>query len=140
MVNDTVTLLSLLLTPATVIGCIAVVVLWFDSAKKAFYEKHKTEMHWLILGVFFSFLGSIVDNTYWGLAWSANYLEHPLADDLFHNGVFSNLPFRQITTLLAAYCHMRAAIVTDSKFFKWTVAIGWILGVALTAALYAGAR
>jgi len=138
MIHDTVTLLSLMLTPATIISCLAVTVLWFDSAKKAFYERHKTEMHWLILGVFFSFIGSMVDNTYWGLAWSASYLDDPAKEALFHNGVYSNLPFRQITTLVAAYCHVRAAVATQSLFLKWMLAIGWTLSITFTIALYAG--
>lgn len=128
--NGLVTFLSLALTPPTIVAAIAVVVIWYRSAKKALEAKERTEMHWLIMGVFVGFVGSVFDNAYWGIAWAADYLNHPSKDWWFQNGVFSNLPFRQIATLVAAYCHLRAAIA-GSKFLGLVLALGWLLSLVL---------
>lgn len=129
MIHDIFTYLSLVLTPLTIVGCVGVAIFYFRSATRALVEPEKTEMHWLLMGIFIGFLGSSVDNLYWGLAWTAEYLKHPIKEDLFHYGVMSNLPFRQLTTLAAAYCHIRAAIETDSRLFRFTLYGGWALSL-----------
>lgn len=68
-----------------------------------------TASEWLIAGVFISFLGMVADNAYWGIAWTFSFLESDYKGWWFQNGVFANVPFRQLPGILAAYCHIRAA-------------------------------
>lgn len=130
--NDFVTFLSLALTPPTIVVAIAVVFIFYKSFQNALSANERTERHWLIAGVFIGFFGGVFDNAYWGIAWAADYLDHPSRDFWFANGVFSNLPFRQIATLAAAYCHIRAAVDSNSRFFRGVLALSWGLGI-LTA-------
>lgn len=132
--HSAVTLLSLALTPATIIAAIVVLVLWWKSTKRAFWVRHKTEVQWFILGVSISFLGSVVDNFYWGLAWTADYTGHESRDALFKYGVYSNAPFRQLCTILAAVCHIRAAMTAQDRRFRAIIIIAWLTGL-LTAGL-----
>lgn len=116
-----VTLASLALTPATIIAAAVVVFLWWGSAKRAFWISHKSEVQWFVLGVTIGFIGSMVDNIYWGLAWAADYTGHESRDALFRYGVYSNTPFRQICTIGAAVCHIKAAVDTDSHLFRYSI-------------------
>lgn len=129
--HETVTLMSLALTPPTIIASIAVLSIWYQSTRKALANRQKTEMHWLIIGVFIGFTGSVVDNAYWGIAWATDFVGHTSKDWLFHYGVFSNLPFRQIATLAAAYCHIRAALTSNSRILRLVLLSGWIFGTLL---------
>ena len=130
--NEFVTFLSLVLTPPTIAAAVAVVLIFYKSFQNALSANEKTEKHWLIAGVFIGFFGGVFDNAYWGIAWAADYLDHPAKDWWFQNGVFSNLPFRQLATLAAAYCHIRAAVDSDSPFLRIVLALAWGLGI-LTA-------
>lgn len=136
MIHDVVTLLSLLMTPPTIIACLAVAYLFVTGAKSSLFEKDKSSTNWMILGIFVSFIGSTIDNLYWGLAWSLEYLNSPLSEDAFSNGVYSNLPFRQATTLVAALCHIKAAVDTDNQLLRATLISGWGLGIVLALSLY----
>lgn len=127
-----VTLASLAITPATIILSLMVVYVWFGGVKEALKKKGVsiTDLEWFIIGVWIGFLGSVIDNLYWGLAWTADYLNLSVKDWLFSHGPYSNLPFRQITTTLAAYCHLRAAINTKNSIMRAT-AITTAVGTAL---------
>jgi hypothetical protein len=74
--------------------------------KKSF----NAQMKWLICGIFIGFTGNLIDNFYWSLPWSLNYLNDPHTKLLQDFGCFPNLLFRQFMTLAAAYCHIRAFI------------------------------
>lgn len=132
-----ITLISLALTPATILMCAIVTVLWWKPTKEALFVTHKKDIHWFMIGVLVSFLGSMVDNFYWGLAWLADYYNAPERDNLFKYGVYPNTFFRQGATLVAAMCHIRAATLSDSKRFKALVLGVWgiTLGIAATLML-----
>ena len=134
--RDVATVISLSLTVPAVMGCLGVVWLWHDAAMKAWRTQHKTEMHWFVLGVSASFVGALVDNIYWGAAWNADYFNSMTRDALFSNGVYSNLVFRQGCTVFAAYCHVRAAVATDSRAFRLFITSSWIAGILLAVALF----
>ena len=116
---------SLALTPATIIACIAVLVMWSKGALKSVWSRHKTDVQWFMIGVVISFVGAAVDNLYWGLAWLADYTGSSLRDALFRNGVYSNVPFRQVCTVIAAGCHIKAALGSDSAIFRRCVYVFW---------------
>lgn len=104
------TLLSLALTPATIYLSIWVCYLWWSEATSGWHSDSRSPQDYFVMGVFISFAGGAVDNTYWGLAWTAHYLGLVVTSKLFDNGVLFNLPFRQVTTALAGYFHVRASI------------------------------
>lgn len=95
---------SLIMSVPTILGAIAVVFLW---GRPTIFQRATTR-DWIMLGVTISFVGQIGDNVYWGVAWTANFLDSPWASSLFQAGVFSNIPFRQGCGTVAAYCHLRA--------------------------------
>lgn len=136
LIRDIFTVISLSLSVPAIAGCMGVVWLWHDAAMKAWRLTHKTEMHWFIMGVAASFCGSLGDNVYWGVAWTADYFNHEYRDAIFRNGVYSNTIFRQACTLFAAYCHIRAAVSTNSRPFKVFITASWASGIALAAALF----
>jgi hypothetical protein len=113
-------LISLTITVPTVVFSIIVVYIWSPSTFEALGKKsiHKTEVDWFIIGVCIGFAGGIMDNIYWAFAWSADYLGLASKDRWFQNGVYSNIPFRQVAGSLAAICHIKAAMVTRSQLFK----------------------
>lgn len=131
-----VTLLSLGLTPLTIIGCCAVVYIWRKAAIKALKTREKTEVSWIILGVVVGFAGSFIDNLYWGLAWASDYAHLTPRDWLFKNGVYSNTPFRQVATIIAAVCHIRAGMLSTETILRWVLYIGAFTGILFTVTLF----
>lgn len=109
-IQDLAELLSLWLTTPTIVLGVYVVVLWFHGAFEAARKRNRNATDWFMLGVAIGFVGGCVDNGYWGLAWMASYLELESTQVWFNYGVFSNIPFRQVPGVLAAYCHVRSAI------------------------------
>ncbi len=98
---------SLLLTVPTIVFCVWVVWELYRLAWQAIAAENRNAIQWFIIGVTISFLGDAFDNLYWGVAWAAHYLDVPISEALFANGVFSNIPFRQTAGILAGYCHIR---------------------------------
>ena len=110
-------IISLSLTVPTVLLSAVVIVIWGKSSLSALKSKKRTGADWLIMGVIVSFIGSSLDNVYWGLAWGADFLGMASRDALFHHGVYANIPFRQIAGVIAAFCHIRGAL-------SWSVSKG----------------
>lgn len=135
-IRDIVTVASMGLTFTTIIACMGVLYLWWEAAWRAWKASHRTEVNWFVLGVVIGFGGGIVDNVYWGFAWFAELVSHPYRDALFDNGVYANLIFRQLATIAAAVCHIRAAISTDSYRFRAIVFGGWALGIAMMVPMF----
>lgn len=127
---------SLALTVPALFGCAAVVYLWSKSALRAWRAAHKSETNWFVIGVTIGFIGSLFDNLYWFVAWTADYYQLPVRDWLFRNGVYSNTLFRQVATILAALCHVRAAVETDSRPFRWLIGLSWVSATVLTGLIY----
>lgn len=124
-----VTYISLALTPATIFICLLVVCVWWKAAKRAVSHGSRTDIDWFVIGVMASFLGSTVDNLYWGFAWLAEYYHHPAKEALFKYGSYSNTFFRQGCTLAAAYCHLHAATLSSSISFKLVIGSIWMITI-----------
>lgn len=101
---NTAIYVSLLLTFPTIVACIFVLYVWTPHLPRE-------AKHWLLVGIAFSFVGSIVDNTWWGIAWYLRREDDPSWHWWFDHGVYSNIFFRQAFKLIAAYCHIKAAII-----------------------------
>lgn len=108
-------LLSLGMTVPTVVLCSAVVWTWGPAAKAAWHAHVKSADQWFILGVAVGFIGAALDNLYWAMPWTASYLEHPSQHVLVASGVFANVVCRQALGIVAAYCHLKAAMLSAAK-------------------------
>jgi hypothetical protein len=134
-VNDYAEALSLALTWPTVVIGVGVLVHWRQQAWEAWEATadKRTPTQWLILGIAVGFLGSVLDNIYWGVAWTADFAELSSRDFWFRNGVWPNIPFRQVAGAYAAYCHLRsyyAASKAGNRKLVFYVVLSLLLGVA----------
>ena len=140
MVHQVAELLSLAITPPTIIPAVLICYLWLRNSGETFTRGPKSAQDWFIIGVFCSFVGSAFDNAYWGVAWSASYLEADVTAALFRSGVYSNIPFRQMAGAMAGYCHIRAAYQHANEGSgaeianRWTI-VSFIVGAVLIAGL-----
>lgn len=103
------TLISLGLTWPALTVCVLVLYSWHSEYIK--YCKtisNVTPSLKLIAGVYIAFFGSMIDNTWWGIAWTLDYLDRPSRDFWFINGVYPNVIFRQIALIWAGVLHISA--------------------------------
>lgn len=132
--NEYAEAFSLALTWPTVVIGVGVLLVWGSDAWGAarMPAKLRTPMQWLILGVAVGFCGSVIDNLYWCVAWTADFTEHESASFWFRHGVWPNIPFRQAAGAYAAYCHLRsftAASVSGNRKLAAAVVLSAFLGV-----------
>lgn len=125
---------SLWLTFPTVILGVVVVSLWGPPIIKQVATRKDLDSHdWLILGVFVAFAGGAIDNCFWGVAWTLDYLESGYRDWWFRHGVYPNIFARQIAGSYAAYCHLVAFYQAKQK----RKVNHWVLVSLCAGALYA---
>jgi hypothetical protein len=130
--QEVAALTSLGMTLPTVILAIGVIYMWFPSARDAWVAQPKKAHDWFIIGVVAGFTGALLDNIYWFLPWTASFLDHPAFTTLTNLGVFFNIFFRQGLGICAAYCHLKAAELSDKsplKFVNKLLCISNMLGV-----------
>lgn len=81
----------------------------FKDAVLAFIKDRSiTGRQALISGVYVSFLALMLDNAYWGFTWTLVYLDEPFGYVLRDNGIFPNIPFRQMLGIFATFLHIYA--------------------------------
>lgn len=107
-------IISLVLTFVTLQMCLEVAFIWWGEAKQ-FIQGHREPWLWAGFGILIHFLSAFGDNLYWGIAWSFHFMDSDLADWWFRHGVFSNIPFRQAGTTIAAFCYVRAGYLFEKK-------------------------
>lgn len=106
---DAIEGVSLVLTSPTVWLAVGVIAIWWTHAFNAWklQAKDRKAYDWLIMGVCIGFLGSVMDNLYWGLAWTLDFLSwEPYRTSFFNWGALPNIFFRQGTGIAAAHCHI----------------------------------
>lgn len=113
--HSTAELVSLALTVPTILLAIGVVYLWGPAARRAWSNRPLTADGWFIVGVVVAFVGSIFDNLYWSIPWTASYIGHQGAPDLMSCGVYFNIFSRQLAGIVAACCHLRAAKLANVR-------------------------
>lgn len=109
--NNSITILSLALTVPFLALMIAVIHVYQGTAWAAWRQrkiKQLTATDWLLLGICVGFVGKILDNSYWSIAWLA-HLENK--DWWLQHGTTFNIFFRILAGSLAAWCHINAAII-----------------------------
>ena len=127
-------LISLTLTMPLLGVAAGVLDEWVPSLFRNQARVDWTATDWLILGICFSFLGSIGDNIWWGVAWMLKYFNDPAWIWWFDHGVYSNILFRQAFKIAAGYCHLRAAVESGAmsgKSLSYRFAVMWMFGVIM---------
>lgn len=130
--QDLVEFVSLTLTVPTLL--VGVWVLWVYGPSalrslRSWSHGNTPEYHsLLIVGIVVGFLGSVLDNAYWGAAWSSEFFDHESRDSLFQYGVWSNVPFRQLAGTAAGSLHVWAH-VRDSESGRKLFAAIWVFTV-----------
>ena len=140
--NDWAEFISLALTIPTLAVAAWVIVAYAPRIFKPreLWKQYKTrqpirEIDLLLAGICIAFIGSFADNLYWGIAWFARYIDHPITATLQADGVFTNIPFRQLSGILAGTLHIYAAIkFNDSQ--KWFYTWIWVSTVSFALFLY----
>ena len=138
-IYEVAALISLALTPVTVILCVAVVAVWGPLCRHTLQNrKTASDVDWLILGLSVGFVASIADNIWWGVAWSTAFIEgstNGLENWWFKHGTFSNIVFRQGGTMLAAILHLRSAVVRSKLSWSYIAAANFIVAMLFIAVL-----
>lgn len=101
-------LISLALTVPYLYLCWKVLSYYGKGAWLSARRSHPTAVEWLIIGVCVGFLGSALDNIWWGIAWFGDLLGLPFRDFFFTYGVASNVFARQAAGVMSALCHIAA--------------------------------
>ena len=112
-------LISLGMSFPTIILAAAVIYTWLPSARAAIKSDNTSAQDWFIVGVVAGFVGSLFDNLYWFLPWTAAFLGHESFNTLVECGVFFNIIFRQGLGVCAAYCHLKAAELSSNKKLRF---------------------
>lgn len=87
----------------------------------------KTSQDFFIVGVAIGFFGELLDNIYWTIPWSMDFINHPDTMCWHKHGVIPNIPFRQIATTVAAYCHIKSYVLHSTKNNDYIIsAYGWV--------------
>ena len=131
MIHEIAQGVSLALTSTTVAVCIMVAWRWRGHFLR---PSDDAAVYWFSLGVLIHFICSFFDNTYWGWVWSLKYTGHEsMSAQFFGYGAYPNILFRQIGTIFAGYCHLRAALIynkTDHnhlhQILVWSLVAGLI--------------
>ena len=77
--------------------------------------QRKTQMCWILIGLFFGFTGKVIESVWWSIPWTMAYIEHPRWFEFNSYGVFFNIIFRQLFFTISAYCHLRAFVPLDTS-------------------------
>lgn len=122
--------LSLAVTPAVLSVAIFVLLHYGTAAMKVLHPKSPKD--WLILGIVIGFVGKLLDNCYWGLAWTAYFeARHDAADWYFAYGPVANLFFRQAALIVSGVCHCIAAARAADRIPPLITASAVVGGFAL---------
>ena len=131
-------LISLGMTFPTVVLALAVVYTWTPSARQAILKTNRGAHDWFIVGVVIGFVGSLFDNIYWFIPWTASFIGHESFHSLTNAGVFFNVFFRQGCGVAAAFCHLKAAEwseTTSSRFVNRLLVASYLVGFAYSTIL-----
>lgn len=114
-IHELTNLMSLGLTIPTITLAIAVVYMWVPAAKDNLLKSTKDPEDWFIVGVCAGFLGASIHGLYWFTYWLLDYFSISYTTTLREYGPIMNIISRQGLGMFAAYCHIRAAILTKKR-------------------------
>jgi len=119
---DTIKTITQLQTLALTVPMLVLSIMVLAEIKKPAYDacfiykgEGKNQMCWILMGLFFGFVGKVVESVWWSIPWTMSYIEHPRWFEFNSYGVFFNIIFRQIFFTISAYCHLRAFVPPDTS-------------------------
>lgn len=134
--------LSIFLTSPTIWLGIGILHLWGPSALRTLHKNsdNRDASEWLILGITVAFLGSVFDNGYWGIVWSASFSGSDKFGGLMTYGPLVNVVVRQAAGIYAAHCHIMAYITITNNItircrYRLAASIAVVLGLFWVIAL-----
>lgn len=107
---------------------------WNTALSLVRYGVRPSSAQMLVLGITVGFIGAFLDNSYWGLAWSADFFGSDYRATLFQFGAWANIPFRQAAGIAAGTLHLWSHIQSKPEHGR-SFAIIWIATFAGGAAL-----
>lgn len=112
-VDSIAELVSLAETWPTLFSSALVFFWWKGLLKKAVLKNHRdwVGIDFFVLGICISYMGGFLDNLYWGVAWTCDFLMLEAKEFVFSRGVYSNIPFRQTAQTVSAYLHLRGIMI-----------------------------
>lgn len=140
VIRDCGSILSLFMTWPLLVAAGYVLYIWGYASATVIPKKQKTQVEWLIIGISIGFVSTILDNVYWTIAWSADFIDHPEAQQIVLNGVIANIFFRQLLGIMAAVCHIHKSL-KDKKLWHihhwcWFLMLSVLLGVSHIVTLF----
>lgn len=114
-------------------------------------RRDRDRSDYLIMGIFVGFVGGALDNLYWAIPWTCEYLQLDATQSWIMNGVYPNIVSRQLCGGIAGYCHVRAALSPASdavaklsqfaeqgrEMLRRLLIVSLVGGVAFAAGLWA---
>lgn len=97
-------------------------------------DRLRQAMGLLILAEIIGAIGSIGDQTWWGIAWTEKFRNNPFWVFWFENGVFPNIPFRQICSLVKSYLLIKGLfrlIDRPLKYYQPIMRIAWLVSTVV---------
>jgi hypothetical protein len=129
---------SLFMSVVCIMLALEVIGLWLPGNMGDTVGKYSNSVRWLVTGIVISFAASVIDNVWWGIAWSLRYLDDPNWVWWFDHGVCSNIISRQGLKIFAAWCHVKAAveagIISDCSaraYLFFSIALGLAVSLFL---------
>jgi len=85
-------------------------------------------------------IGSIGDQIWWGIAWAFHFLDDPTYQWWFEHGVYANILFRQIFSLIGCHLFVEALVTArpsiDPRFYLLAIRGAYILATVLILLLW----
>lgn len=130
-------IITISLSVPALILCALVLAHWLPEAGRAVRER-RDAADWLVLGVVSSFMGIIVNISWWSVYWGMRVLDHPSQGWLLDHGSFINIFSRQGAVIIAAWCHLKAYHLFSkgearepSVHLQWSMAVAGLLALTL---------
>lgn len=123
--------ISLALTPLTIYAVLRTAYS-FRHELISFFKGVRTPEIVIGFAVVLHMTTSGSDNAYWFIPWSLHHIGSDHAAAWFVNGVYANIPFRQLGTTLAAYYYLLAIELRnkgDGSNIRWQLSAALLVGV-----------
>lgn len=105
------------------------------SQNKSRFEAYQL----LVLAFVFAKLGSVGDQTWWGIAWRYRLTDTHIWEWWFDNGIYPNIVFRQLLQIFSNHCFIvaliRASDVWTGSVYRFTMGVAFIFATVITSML-----
>lgn len=105
--SEVAELLSLGSTASLLVVAVVVFRIYCPDLRKLFTQA-AIPTTVLRAGIALCVISTILDNSYWALPWGSKYFESSNSDIFMNFGIFMNLPFRILLTMMGLWFHVKA--------------------------------